>query len=36
MSAPTNRRKGKSKTETSSDAHDLARRPKDFLTKAEM
>ena len=36
MTAPANRRKGKSFVEPRPDAHDLARRPKNFLTKGEV
>ena len=36
MPATANRRKGQSAAETSPDAHDLANRPKDFLTKGEV
>ena len=36
MTAPASRRKGKSSVEPRPDAHDLASRPKDFLTKGEV
>ena len=36
MTAPAIRRKGKSAAETGPEAHDLASRPKDFLTKGEV
>jgi hypothetical protein len=36
MTAPARRRKGKSTAETGLEAHDLASRPKDFLTKGEV
>ena len=36
MTAPASRRKGKSAAETGPEAHDLATRPKDFLTKGEV
>jgi integrase len=34
--SPRSRRKGKSAAETGPEAHDLASRPKDFLTKCEV
>ena len=36
MTAPASRHKGKSAVEPAPDAHDLASRPKDFLTKGEV
>ncbi|MGA9549301.1 MAG: tyrosine-type recombinase/integrase, partial [Rhodomicrobium sp.] len=36
MTAPASRRKGKSAAETGPEAHDLASRPKDFLTRGEV
>src|ERR1700741_1923131 len=36
MKALASRPKGKSTARTGSDAHDLANRPKDFLTKGEV